>query len=351
MIYFRNSVLMFLTVFITFPLALGCGDQQLPQTSSSVNAGVPPTESLDETKQSEGDFTPLDGSKNGPFLAVLGITQDAGYPQAACQKECCRSAWQDPTQRRHPVCLAIVDQQAQKRWMVECTPEFPEQLQMLDKLAPAGSPPGLDGILLTHAHIGHYAGLIHLGREVIGADCIPVYAMPRMQAFLTENGPWSQLVSLDNIDIRPLESDKAVDLSPTISVTPIHVPHRGEYSETVAYLIAGPNRRVLFLPDIDKWEKWDRRVEDVVATVDVAFLDGSFFDGDELPGRDMSEIPHPFIIESMSRFANLPAEGKAKIRFIHFNHTNDALRSGSEAARQIRDAGFHIAEQGERVEL
>ena len=44
------------------------------------------------------------------------------------------------------------------------------------------SPP--KGIFLTHAHIGHYSGLIHLGKEALGAKGISVYAMPKMSFFL-----------------------------------------------------------------------------------------------------------------------------------------------------------------------
>ena len=36
-----------------------------------------------------------------PYVVVLGITQDGGYPQAGCKKECCRDAWKDPARRRH----------------------------------------------------------------------------------------------------------------------------------------------------------------------------------------------------------------------------------------------------------
>ncbi len=329
-------------------LTFAACEHQADQPDDSLPAaGHSPT---DETTPSP-DVVPNAETADGPFLTVLGIAQDAGYPQAACQKDCCRDAWNDPELRRHPVCLAIVDPSTSQRWMVECTPEFRAQLRMLDEIAPTESSPALDGILLTHAHIGHYAGLIHLGREVIGANGIPVYAMPRMKSYLEDNGPWSQLVTLNNIELRSLEHEQSVELSASISATPFRVPHRDEYSETVAYVIAGPNRRVLFLPDIDKWDKWDRRIEDMIATVDIAYIDGSFFDGDELPGRDMSEIPHPFVIESMERFAELPAEEKSKVRFIHFNHTNDALRADSAAAQAIRSAGFRIAEEGERVEL
>ena len=210
--------------------------------------------------------------------------------------------------------------------------------------------------MLTHGHIGHYTGLMHLGREVIGADNIPVFAMPRMSRFLQTNGPWSLLVKLKNIRLHEMKAETTVALNHRIAVEPITVPHRGEFTETVGLIVSLPvagteepsTRKVLFLPDIDKWDRWERRIEDVIQTVDIAFLDATFFQNGEIPGRDMSQIPHPFIEESILRFQGLAAEQRAKIHFIHLNHTNPALDHSSPAAETIRKAGMHLAEQGKR---
>lgn len=260
--------------------------------------------------------------------------------------------------------------------MIEATPAFPEQLRQLDQAAAgAGStdaPSSLSGILLTHAHVGHYTGLIHLGREIIGASGVPVYAMPLMETFLRSNGPWDQLVALDNIELRALEEGVATALNDRIRVTPLRVPHRDEYSETVGYLLEGPGRTVFFLPDIDKWEAWDaweapeeraasdarpasggrsRRIEDVIAGVDVAWLDATFYADGEIPGRAMSDIPHPFVTESMARFGVLPAEERRKVRFIHINRTNPLGWQGTAEWDAVHAAGFRVAVRGERVGL
>ncbi len=285
-----------------------------------------------------------------PFVVVLGIAQDAGYPQANCQKTCCQPAWEQPHLRRMVSCIAVVDPASGQFWMLDATPDFPEQLHLAEHLLP-GRQLNLAGIFLTHAHIGHYTGLIHLGREVMGAAAMPVYAMPRMEVFLKNNGPWSQLVALKNIEIRHLRADSVLVLNDRIKITPLLVPHRDEFSETVGFKIEGPGRSLLFLPDIDKWERWERDINTVVGEVDYALLDGSFYENGEIPGRDMSEIPHPFIEESLARFGKLPAMHRAKIRFIHFNHTNPVLRANSVAALNVLGLGFGLAEQGERFGL
>jgi pyrroloquinoline quinone biosynthesis protein B len=282
---------------------------------------------------------------------VLGIAQDGGVPQAGDRDP---SRWQDARTRRHVVCLGVVDPEASQRWMIEATPDFPEQLHALDRLAPRPDSPGLDGIFITHAHVGHYTGLFHLGVEVMAADAVPVYAMPRMLQFLRANGPWELLVRQRHIELRALADGDGVSLNSRLAIVPLRVPHREEYSEVVAFRIIGPRRSLLFLPDIDRWEDLDAagvRIETWIAAVDVAYLDGTFYADGEIPGRDMSAFPHPRITRSMTRFASLPARERAKIHFIHLNHTNPGLDPASPARRSIEAQGFHVAEEMERVDL
>ena len=287
-----------------------------------------------------------------PYLIVLGIAQDGGAPQAGYPAE---PGWHDPAKRRLATSLAVVDPASGGRWLFDATPDFPEQLQRLDEIAPSqDSRPGLSGIFLTHAHLGHYAGLMYLGKEVIGATDLPVYAMPRMRQFLSDNGPWQQLVRLHNIALKPLTAGEPVLLPHGLKVTPILVPHRQEYSEVVGFRIQGPKVSVLFIPDIDSWTQWDAqgtRIEDEIAKVDVAYLDGTFFANGEIPGRDMSGFPHPFISASLTRFAALPEKERVKIRFIHLNHTNAALWPETPEHRKVSESGMRVAEEGERVEL
>ena len=286
-----------------------------------------------------------------PFVIVLGTAQDGGYPQAGCNRPHCEDGWLDYERRRFATSLALVDPVSGERWLFEATPDFRDQLRMLDKTAPADRSPGLSGIFLTHAHIGHYSGLVHLGREVLGARDVPVFAMARMEEFLKKNGPWNQLVTLGNISIVPINDGREITLNDRLSVTPFLVPHRDEYSETVGFRIDGPSRSAIFIPDIDKWERWDVPVETLIRDVDLAWLDGTFLSEGELPGRSMAEVPHPFIVESMERFISLTKNEKKRIRFIHLNHTNPALQRGSASWRTVNERGFAIAEQGERFEL
>jgi pyrroloquinoline quinone biosynthesis protein B len=196
--------------------------------------------------------------------------------------------------------------------------------------------------------MGHYTGLMHFGREVMGTDNLPVFAMPKMKNFLEENGPWSQLVKLDNINIKALKSDSTFSLNERIKIKPFLVPHRDEFSETVGYEITINNKSLIFIPDIDKWEKWETNITELIKKVDYAFLDATFYKNGELK-RDMSEIPHPFVEESMELFSNLSETDKQKVHFIHLNHTNPLLIKGSTAQKEVIERGFKLAKEGQII--
>ncbi len=278
----------------------------------------------------------------GVHLVVLGIAQDAGYPQINCQKSCCQNLWTDKSKRKMVSSIALRDPQNMKAWLFDATPDFKDQLQLLKEGGYT-----LEGIFLTHAHIGHYTGLMQLGREALGAENIPVYVLPRMKEYLETNGPWSQLVSLNNIELRLINESIPVSLSAGISVETERVPHRDEFSETAAYTIRTNTGSALFIPDIDKWNKWEKDINTKIQNVDLAFIDGTFYQNGEIWGRDMSLIPHPFITESMIQFSTLSTENKNKIHFIHLNHTNPLLNASSEERKEFDKTEYKLAQEKE----
>lgn len=288
-------------------------------------------------------------AQEAPFIYVLGVLQDAGYPQAGCYRPHCMPGWSDPALRRGATSIAVIDPQSKNKYVFEATPNLPAQLYDLELVAPDNEYT-LNGVFLTHAHIGHYTGLMFFGFESIDANKLPVYAMPRMVEYLSTNGPWSQLVTMENIELRQLQADRPEILN-RLQVTPHLVPHRDEYSETVGYRIEGPNHSALFIPDINKWELWDRDIVDEVRSVDYALIDASFYDSNEIPGRDMNEIPHPFVEETIALFEVLTDAESEKVWFIHLNHTNPLLNEGSAAYRSVREQGYNIAREGVRLPL
>ena len=281
----------------------------------------------------------LFADNNVPYAMVLGIAQDGGAPHAGCTKICCADRWDSPEKQFRVSCLGIVDPQTKEVWIIDATPDFPQQLNELTQ----NGKYKLTGIFLTHAHIGHYTGLMHLGREVIGAKEIPVYVMPKMKHFLESNGPWNQLISLKQIILNPLADQVIVRLNDNLSIKPFTVPHRDEYSETVGFQVSGLTSKLIFIPDIDKWDKWGKNIHKVIEDNDYVLIDGTFFGQGEIPNRNMAEIPHPSIEESMDRFLDLSVNNRSKVFFIHLNHTNPVLDLDSNYREKIIRNGYDIA--------
>ena len=278
------------------------------------------------------------------YVVVLGNAQDGAYPHLGCKKECCQSAWKNDSLSRYATSLALVDPQTKQWWLFEATPDIKQQVQHFQKITNQTFNYWPNGIFISHAHIGHYTGLMQLGREVANTNAIPVYVPPRLKKYLEENGPWSQLVKLKNISLIQLDTNKSLVLTKEISIQTFTVPHRDEFSETAGFVMNTADKKYLFIPDIDKWQKWNKSIVAEVKKVDVAFLDGTFNDVDELTNRKIEEVPHPFVPETMALFETEEKTTKNKIHFIHLNHTNKVLWEKATRQKVIKK-GFNVAEQ------
>lgn len=280
-----------------------------------------------------------------PYIIALGIAQDGGYPHVGCQKNCCKMAWANTKMQKQVVSLALVDPVNKKWWLFEATPDIKQQLQHFKSQTNGVYPYLPEGIFITHAHIGHYTGLMEFGREVMATKALKVYVLPKLKAFLEQNGPWSQLVKLNNINIIELTADQPLTIINN-TVTAFTVPHRDEFSETAGFKIITPTKKYLFIPDIDKWSKWNKNIIAEVKNVDVAMVDATFYSNTELANRAITEVPHPLVTETTQLFKNEAATVKRKLYFIHFNHTNPLLWS-AQAQQALRAQGFNLVKQNQ----
>ena len=282
------------------------------------------------------------------YITVLGTAQDAGYPQINCNKSCCKPYHEGKVEKKLISCLGLIDLEAKKKWLFDATPDITQQIQNLSNQLETTNV--IDGVFLTHAHIGHYTGLMYFGREAMGATKVPVYVMPKMKHYLETNGPWSQLVALENVHLNELNNNTTVELTSGLKITPFQVPHRDEFSETVGYKIEGKHKSALFIPDINKWQLWEKDIVEEVKKVEYAFLDATFFKNGEIP-RPMSEVPHPFIVETAKLFESSSKATKNKVIFIHFNHSNPALQDSNSLKDSLQNLGFRFAKEGMKVNL
>ena len=281
--------------------------------------------------------------KSNYTLKILGVVQDGGMPHLGNNKTCCENIKKD----KYVTSLMLMNNENNESFLFDASPDINKQLNFMgDRIKK-----DLKGIFLTHAHIGHYTGLMYFGREALNSKLVNVYAMPRMKKFLEENGPWSQLVSLQNISIIELSNESKISIDSNVIIQPVEVPHRAEFSETVGYKIYGPNKTALFIPDIDKWYLWEKSIVDEIKQVDYAIIDATFYDSKEVNYRDISEIPHPFVTESMDLFDSIDIKEKNKIYFIHLNHTNPLINKDSDQYKLVRNKGYNVAEEGMKLNL
>jgi len=287
--------------------------------------------------------------ETGVFAQVLGTAQDGGLPQIGCYCKNCQRARDDARFSRLISSLALLDLKENKYFLLDATPDIRIQSGMIldrlmvEKRSRKNAP---HAILLTHAHIGHYTGLMFYGYEAMSTQNLPVHCTSRMGRFLTDNGPWSQLVRLENISLRTLQPGKKFSLTPRISLTPFLVPHRDEYSDTIGFRISGEKKKLIYIPDIQSWKAWNRSIVEETEKVEIALLDGTFYSSEELPGRDLSKIGHPLIQESLKTLGKVAKKGQTQVYFTHLNHTNLALDPGGEARKEIADRGFRLASDG-----
>jgi pyrroloquinoline quinone biosynthesis protein B len=357
-------VLAFLPIWL---LACGPGWVEIDTERSS----EPSSEPASDARIAKEDR----GAVDGPRVVVLGTVQDGGLPHASCHGPHCEAARNDPSRRRYVASLGIVLPQSKKLYLVDATPDVIDQIDLLSGYREPSLPPGgtvdrspLDGIFLTHAHMGHYLGLAHFGFEAVNTRDLPAWGTPRMLAFLRSNGPWDQLVTKKNLELREMplsdpgmwergevhpDAGTRVELGEGVAVAAFPVPHRDEYSDTVAYVIRGPRRTVLYVPDTDGWGEWPRPLPEVLKEggIDVALLDGTFFSMDELPGRDITQVRHPLMRQTMDLLEEPVRRGELEVAFTHLNHTNPALEPEGPERREIEQRGFRVLAEGEEVGL
>jgi len=279
---------------------------------------------------------------------ILGSGQDGGLPQFGSRMVADMAARVDPLAVRLGPSICVLDDDG-RCFLVDVSPDIKEQENRLLAVPAYARRAGVnpfDGVLLTHAHMGHYAGLVHFGREAANCRSLPVYCTEKMASFLAANAPWEQLVSLGNIELRPTGlSVPPIQPWPGLSIRAIPVPHRGEYTDTVGISI---NEKLLYVPDIDNWDAWPAAREEV-AKHEVCLLDATFYSREELPGRDLREISHPFIADTLEKFKDL-AQSR-RIILTHFNHSNPVCDPGSKEARSVQAAGFQLAQEMMAIEL
>ena len=311
----------------------------------------------------------------GLTVMVLGSAQDGGVPQVGCDCPNCRRArdagtvrwasglavWPDEVKER---CQGSARDtgaaRARGRLLLDAGPDLRSQLRRFGAV--------IDAVALTHLHMGHYLGILEFGREVCGRRGLPVWCSEAVAAVLETNSPWRELWCQGHVVYERFVPGEAFSPLPGLAVTAYEVPHRNELGDTVGFVVRSSGRAelepagaatgvrgaggegLLYLPDADRWEGWEPGLPELVGDVELAVLDGTFFDRDELArvtGREAGEVPHPPVTHTLELLGQLAA----KVVFGHLNHTNPLLDPDSPATRLLAGHGAQVAREGQVFRL
>jgi pyrroloquinoline quinone biosynthesis protein B len=275
------------------------------------------------------------------MAVILGIAQDGGVPHPNCYCETCNS-FSAKNKQLSPSSIAVIDDT--QLHLIDITRDLNRQLRMIPKQMEVSD------IWLTHGHLGHIDGMGLFGKEAIDAKGIIVHASESMTELINNTPRWRSLIDFGTFIIHPFTSNKTIQTSEFLSITPIPVPHRNEWTDTHAFIIKGKEKSILYLPDHDTWEEtleslgketifeWFESLE-----VDIFFIDGTFWSSNEL--KRQNEVPHPPILETIQRLNN--SNKRFDVRFIHLNHSNPLLNPESKETKILQDSGYKICVEGE----
>ncbi len=265
------------------------------------------------------------------IIKVLGTAQDGGYPQPGCDCPNCIRVRKNRNLIRYPASLAVLNKKEKSTYLIDPTPQLPAQLEELNQMAKKLNFPDdhLKEIIITHAHIGHYTGLMYFGKEAINSSGLKVRGSSRLKEFLTTNQPWQSLVENNNIIINIFIFGQDIYSDKNFNIEPIKVPHRAEFTDTAGFLIKGQNKSLFYLPDIDSWEGFRPKFADLSSKTDYMVIDGTFYTKEELGelrGRNIDNVPHPPIEDTINELLeNKLEKNESEVYFTHFNHTNKVL--------------------------
>lgn len=295
------------------------------------------------------------------IVRVLGSAAGGGVPQWNCACDNCSAARAGRRVQRTQSGLAVSADG--ERWLLlNCSPDIGAQIQSFAPLhprKPRGTP--IAGILFTDANVDHLGGLATLRqsgqhRFIIRSSAI-VRAIATAQAAYA---PFSQpphrwLESPLDVPCQATSEDDIVGNQLAVralsvpGTTPGYDGRRRMPGAVVAYEVSDLDckNRLLFAP---VFSSVDAALHAAIASVQVAFVDGTFYTADELVAQHLlpkraESLGHQSVAGEAGTLERLRGIG-TRVIFTHLNNSNPMLEPSSAASQEIREAAAEIAYDG-----
>jgi pyrroloquinoline quinone biosynthesis protein B len=302
-------------------------------------------------------------------VEILGSAAGGGFPQWNCNcRNCeCVRAGTLPSKSRTQTQVAVSND-GHSWFLLNASPDLRMQIEQTSALQPRipGRDSPIEGVLLTSADIDQIAGLLSL-REL---QPFRIYCTPSLRQILQEdNSVFGMLnrvpqqvcwmdVKIDEIfplrtaagkssgvgcEVFSLGNRYPVYISPERAAT--LVP---EEASLGVMLTASSGGRLAYMPAVPAINE---RLLQVLESADLLLFDGTFWSDDELiqvqgsgaTAREMGHVPVSGTEGSLRKLAALRRPRKV---FVHVNNTNPMLDESGAEFRELRAAGWEVAEDG-----
>jgi pyrroloquinoline quinone biosynthesis protein B len=310
-------------------------------------------------------------------VKILGSAAGGGFPQWNCACPNCRSV-RAGTFHGKPRTQAqvAISADAEHWFLLGASPDLRAQIDATPELHPregggATRHSPVCGAVLLNADIDHVLGLLLL-REL---QPLNAYATLSVRRILTEDNSMFAMLQRIEHQLRwihitpgkafPLEipaGDASGLRCRTLSlgshfpgyVSSKRIATLDINEASLGLIVEAPSgKRLAFMPAVphitdELLSELDR--------CDLLLFDGTFWSDDELiriqgSGQTAQQMGHVAISSATGSLAQLAHLKRPRKIYIHINNTNPVLDEASPEYRQVREAGWEIAEDGWQFEL
>ncbi len=304
-------------------------------------------------------------------VRILGSAAGGAFPQWNCACANCRAARAGTFHGKPRTQTQVALAEDGRSWfLLGASPDLRTQIESTPELHPGdgGRQSPIEGVVLANADLDHVLGLLLL-REL---QPLRICATASVRHILRDdNSMFAMLQRVPNQAVwTDFEAGKEFSLCdaqgkdsgvrcrawPLSAHYPAYVTaerqaHLSPGEASLGFFVhANSGARLAYLPAVPEM---DDALFAELDTCDIMLFDGTFWSDDELirvqgGGQTARQMGHIPVEETLVKLAGLRRPRKI---FLHINNTNPMLDEASPQHRQVRAAGWEVAEDGWQFNL